>query len=74
MKLKYWIAECTTDCVAYSIIGKTKSEVWAKVLTLETGQRYDPPVQRVLEYKDAFDLFDWATGEGGGRNCGSLVK
>ncbi len=72
--LKYWIAECTNDAECYSIIGKTKKEVWAKVLGGQSASKYAVPVQKVIEYRDAFDLFDWCTSEGGGRACGNLVK
>ncbi len=72
--LKYWIAECVNDAECYSIIGKTKKEVWEKILTGESAAKFSPPVQKTIEYRDAFDLFDWCTGEGGGRACGINVK
>ena len=72
-KLYYWIAEITDDSPAYSAIGKTKKEVIAKTKTIGES-RFLPPVRRVIHYKDAFDLFEWATGEGGGKDCGSLVS
>lgn len=67
-KLFYWIAEANGDHQCYSIIGKTKKEVLAN-RDYRPGD-YEPPVRRVIEYRDAFDLFDLATSEGGGRNCG----
>jgi hypothetical protein len=65
-KLTVWIAVRTDDSEAYSVIGKTKKEVLQK---LETAfGDYEPVVKQEIYYKDAFDLFDWLTGEGGGRN------
>lgn len=70
--LTYWYCECLDDADAYSIITKTKKE--AKVLRDQRGaERYGEPVRKVLQYRDAFDLFDWATSEGGGRGSGSTV-
>ena len=65
-KLTVWIAVRTDDSEAYSIIGKTKKEVLKK-LERACGN-YEPVVKQEIYYKDAFDLFDWLTGEGGGRN------
>lgn len=73
MKLKYWVAE-NSYAEQYSIVGKTKKEVLEKLENFNSKDDFEKPIQRVLEYKDAFDLFDWATGEGGGRNCGVRVK
>jgi hypothetical protein len=64
-KLVYWVAVRTDDSPCYSIIGKTKKEVVERVK--DSFGEYEPVVKRELYYKDAFDLFDWATGEGGGR-------
>lgn len=64
-KLTYWVASCESDGDVYSIIGKTRREVLAQ---LETAYgSYADPVKKVIYYKDAFDLFDQATNEGGGR-------
>ncbi len=71
--LKYWVAEETQDSVCYSIIAKTKKEVVRLVGLTGSPQRYNTPVQREIYYKDAFDLFDWVTSEGGGRACGQQV-
>lgn len=72
--LKYWIAEEKIDNKCYSIIAKTKKELVRLVELTGQKNRYDPPVQRSIEYKDAFDLFDWVTAESGGRDCGVEVK
>ena len=70
--LNYWYCECIGDSDAYSIITKTKKEASAK--RLEQGESYyRPPVKKTLNYADAFDLFDWATSEGGGRGCGDTA-
>jgi hypothetical protein len=67
--LTYWYAECLDDADAYSIIAKTKKEAAAQ--RLERGaERFAQPVKKVLQYRDAFDLFYWSTSEGGGRGCG----
>ena len=67
--LTYWYSKCLDDADAYSIIAKTKREALA--LRDQYGHdRFGSVVKRTLYYKDAFDLFDYATGEGGGRNTG----
>jgi hypothetical protein len=71
--LVYWYAECTDDSDVYSIIGKTKKEVKAQLV--ERGEVGFGPIERkVLQYRDAFDLFDWTTSEGGGRGCGMTTN
>jgi hypothetical protein len=70
--LVYWYAECADDSEVYSVIGKTKKAVTAQLA--ERGHASFGPIERkVLQYRDAFDLFDWATSEGGGRGCGKTV-
>jgi hypothetical protein len=69
--LTYWYCACLDDADAYSIIAKTKKHALAQLADCSDG-RFAPPEKRVIEYRDAFDLFDWCTGEGGGRSCGSL--
>lgn len=72
-KLTYWIAPRTDDAACYSIIAKTKKAVQA---ILDSGQydhaTFDPIEKRTIHYADAFDLFDWATSEAGGRGMGTL--
>lgn len=65
-KLTYWYAECLDDADCYSIVSKTKKEAVAKMESYG-AHRYAEPVKKVFEYRDAFDLFEYATGEGGGR-------
>lgn len=72
--LKYWIAECTNDATCYSLVGKTKNEVWQQVLSNTSSLKFEAPIQRAVVYKDTFDLFDWLTSEGGGRACGERVQ
>jgi len=70
--LTYWYCERIGDADAYSIITKTKKEaVAAREQMGEDG--FEPPVKKTLHYRDAFDLFYWATSEGGGRGCGSTI-
>ena len=72
-KLMYWIAEDLDDAECYSIIAKTKKEVVRIVASRSKPERYGAPVKKELFYKDAFDLFDWCTSEGGGRACGNTL-
>jgi hypothetical protein len=69
--LTYWVAERTDDHVAYSLIGKTRKAVQAM---LDSGEydhaTFEPIVKKTIQYKDAFDLFDYVTSEGGGRTAG----
>ena len=69
MKLTYWCAVRTDDAKCYSIIGKTKKEVVARVAA-NSWATYEPVKRLTIEYKDAFDLLDQATSEDGGRDCG----
>jgi len=71
--LTYWIAPLWRD-PAYSIVGKTKKSVLERLAQFDDTEGFDPVEKRVIEYKDAFDLFDWCTGEGGGRLCGYHVE
>jgi hypothetical protein len=68
--LTYWYCASIGDADVYSIIAKTKKDALAKREEYGVNE-YEPPVKKTLDYKDAFDLFDWATSEGGGRGCGS---
>ena len=72
--LTYWYCKCLGDSDSYSIIAKTKKAALAKLE--RAGPRWTddfaPPEKRVIQYRDAFDLFYWCTSEGGGRSCGSL--
>jgi hypothetical protein len=82
--LTYWVAECLNDNQCYSLIGKTRKAVQAELNTIygayhkdETPEwqrtKYGPIEKKEIIYKDAFDLFDWATGEGGGRYHAGLT-
>lgn len=69
--LTYWYCECKGDSDVYSIIAKTKKEAISKRdATGSLADAYGIPQKRSIYYKDAFDLFDWVTSEGGGRGCG----
>jgi len=69
-KLTYWVAECETDHQCYSIIARTKKDALAQLEAVDKCNRYGPVHKRFIDYKDAFDLFDWCTSEGGGRVYG----
>jgi hypothetical protein len=73
-KLTYWVAECETDSQCYSIIDRTKKGAIAQLEKVDKCNRYGKVHKRTIEYKDAFDLFDWVTGEGGGRVYGGHVE
>ena len=66
MKLTVWIAEQNSDSACYNIVGKTKKEVLHKVAV--HGGKFEAPVKVVINYKDAFDLFERLTDEDGGRH------
>ena len=66
MKLTYWVAEDEYE-PAYSIIGKTKKEVIAKLKSKREPEKYSPVEKKVIIYADAFELLDLLTGEMGGR-------
>lgn len=66
--LTYWYAKCIGDSDCYSIVTKTKRE--AEALRAKSPTDWEPVEKRVFQYCDAFDLFDWATSEAGGRGMG----
>jgi hypothetical protein len=73
--LTYWYCKCLDDSDAYSIVTKTKKAALARLAQLPRWtDDFAPPEKRVIEYRDAFDLFYWCTSEGGGRSCGSLQE
>lgn len=71
-KLTYWVAAHLYDTPCFSIIGKTKKEVMTQLADM-TKSDYAPVVKKELRYRDAFDLFEWVTGVGGGRLIGVTV-
>jgi len=69
--LTYWIAERTDDGACYSLIGKTRKSVQAQLDERDWSHAtFEPIVKKTIEYKDAFDLFDYLTSEAGGRTAG----
>ncbi len=66
MKLTFWIATQESDSPCYNIISKTRKECLAKMQEY-TEFEWDGPYKSTIVYADAFDLFAWATSEGGGR-------
>lgn len=68
--LTYWYCECKDDSDVYSIVEKTKKDAAAK-RSAYGESRFEPPVKKTIQYRDAFDLFSWCTSEGGGRSCGT---
>lgn len=71
--LTYWYCKCLDDSDSYSIITRTKKDALARLAKMPRWtDDFAPPEKRVIQYRDAFDLFYWCTSEGGGRSCGSL--
>lgn len=67
MKLRVWIAEQKNDARCYNIIARTKKDCLKQVSEAWNSNEYQYMVQQEIEYKDAYDLFDILTAEGGGR-------
>lgn len=65
--LTVWIAEQSDDASAYNIVAPTKKEALRQI-SLHRHMTFEPPVKVVINYRNAFDLFDRATGENGGRH------
>jgi hypothetical protein len=66
-KLTFWIAEQHEDSDCYNLVARTRKALLV-MMSERPHVRYDAPKKVVVEYKDAFDLFDWVTSEGGGRH------
>lgn len=67
--LTYWVAACITDSDVYSVVAKTKKECIEKLSSPDNQHnKFEAPIKREVYYKDAFDLMDFLTGEGGGRS------
>lgn len=71
-KLTVWIAEQGDDHPCYNLIGRTrksvKEQIAERIAQGDRADRYEAPVKVEIEYRDAFDLFDRLTCEGGGRH------
>jgi len=67
-KLTYWVAPIKYDSDRYSIIGKTRKSVLEQLDQTDSPEHYETPVKKELYYRDAFDLFEWVSGEGGSRS------
>ena len=65
--LTVWIAEQSDDSSAYNIVAPTKKEALRQIEE-RSHMTFDPPVKVTIYYRNAFDLFDRATGENGGRH------
>jgi len=73
-KLVVWIARQDDDRSCYNIVAKTRKEcieLVAKNVAQWSNPSeapvYETPIKREIHYKDAFDLWEQATCEGGGR-------
>jgi hypothetical protein len=67
MKLTVWIAPQDQDRTCYNIVARTKQDALAQIAANQST-RYEAPKKVVIEYRDAFDLFERVTGAGGGRS------
>ena len=74
-KLVVWIARQDGDSACYNIVAKTRKaclELVAKNgvqwINRNDDAGYEAPIKREINYKDAFDLWEQATSEGGGRS------
>ena len=75
-KLVVWIARQNDDSSCYNIVAKTRKaglELVAKNVAqwssvLNSPPEYEAPIKREIHYQDAFDLWQQATSEGGGRS------
>jgi hypothetical protein len=68
MKLHFWVATQDDDGECYNIVAKTKKDCLAQ-MAARTECEWEGPTKSVIEYANAFDLFDWVTGEAGGRRA-----
>lgn len=66
--LTVWMAVQHDDADCYNLIGRTRKAVLEQLDARPDSNRYDAPRKVVIQYKDAFDLFDWLTSEAGGRH------
>ena len=62
-KLTVWIAECNNDSHAYDIRATTKKDCLRQLSEVNYPSSYDAPQKVVLEYANAFELFDVVSGE-----------
>ena len=75
-KLVVWIARQDDDSSCYNIVAKTRKECLELVAKnvaqwsskLNSAPEYEAPIKREIHYQDAFDLWQQATSEGGGRS------
>jgi hypothetical protein len=74
-KLVVWIARQNDDHACYNVVAKTRKaclELVAKNVAqwnsvLNSPPEYESPIKREIHYQDAFDLWQQATSEDGGR-------
>ena len=66
-KLTVWLSEQEQDNQCYNIVARTRREALEQIKQ-RNWTTWSKPKKVVVEYKDAFDLFEWVTGEGGGRH------
>ena len=74
-KLVVWIARQDDDSSCYNVVAKTRKACLEMVAATvaqwgnpSEAPVYEAPIKREFDYKDAFDLWQQATGEGGGRS------
>ncbi len=70
MKLTYWVAQPLQGDKTNAIIARTRHDCEQKVIAYGAPAEYAAPIKKSLLYTDAFDLFEMATGNDGGRGMG----
>lgn len=66
-KLVVWIMVQEDDSPCYNIIAKTKKDALRQA-SERTHCTWSEPKRMEIQYRDAFDLFELATSENGGRS------
>ena len=66
MKLTFWIATQDADGSCYNIVARTKRDCLLRMAE-NAHVTWGGPHKSTVQYADAFELFDWVTGEAGGR-------
>lgn len=62
-KLTVWIAECNDSSHAFDIRATTKKDCVRQLAEVNNPSAYDAPQKVVLQYDNAFDLFNTVSGE-----------
>jgi ribosomal protein S18 len=66
-KLTVWIAEQYSDSQCYNIVARTRKAALEQIAERD-WVKFEQPKKVEIDYKDAFDLFEYVTSEAGGRS------